>query len=380
MLAAIDAAKEEVLLETYIFSAEAIGQRFRDALIAACQRGVRVRVLLDAVGSVTLPTAFWAPLVEAGGEFCWFNPFRAGERYGCRNHRKLMVTDREVAYIGGYNIAKVYYGDGVHRGWRDLGMELRGAMVAPLVESFQAQFDIAALKPPSYPPLKRAPLDTEVRGEGWRLLFSGPGRGHASFKRSLVGDLWNARKVQIISAYFLPTWRLRRALVRVVRQGGEVELILAGKSDIFTAQLACRSLYSRLMRAGIRIYEYEPQILHAKLFIIDDVAYVGSANLDARSLRLNHELLLRVNHPDVAAQGKALFARDLAQSRYISPAAWKASRNWFRILLEKAAYFLLARIDPYITSIRWRRRAARVIKPDLVEGTTDELARKAESR
>lgn len=380
MLDAIAGAEEEVLLEMYIFTSGAIGQRFREALVQARGRGVRVLVLLDAFGSMLLPSTFWNPLIEAGGSFRWFNPFSAGERYGSRNHRKLLVVDRCLAIIGGFNVANAYYGDGARRGWRDLGMQLAGPMVAPLADSFHAQYHSAEVRPPSYMPLHRNSLDEEIQGDRWRLLFSGPGRGHSALKRSLVTDLWSARKVQIICAYFLPTWRLRRALMRVVRQGGEVELILAGKSDILTARLACRSLYSKLMRAGVKIYEYEPQVLHAKLFIIDDIAYVGSANLDARSLQLNHELLLRVCDKSVAEQGKDLFSDDLKRSRRITPAAWKMSRNWFRILVEKAAYFLLARIDPYITSLRWRRRAVRAFNPKLPKGKPDEIARNAEAR
>ncbi len=360
MLEAIGRARRSVLLETYIFTAETLGLRFLGALVAARRRGARVRVLVDALGSITLPTQFWTPLLRAGGEFRWFNAFHARQHYGCRNHRKLLVVDGQTAYIGGFNIADVYHGDGVHEGWRDLGLELHGPVVPALAASFTELFACADSRLPTYSPLRNMP-ETEVCGENWTLLLTDPGRGHRALKRALIRDLSRARRVQITCAYFLPTWRLRRALKRAARRG-DVQLILAGKSDIATAQLASHSLYAKLMRAGVKIYEYQPQILHAKLFVIDEVVYAGSANLDARSLKLNYELALRIADPEVAAQGSAFFEADLALSREIDPAQWRASRGWWRRLLEKAAYFLLARVDPYVTNLQWRHRAARALE------------------
>src|SRR5690348_14345773 len=118
------------------------------------------------------------------------------------------------------------------------------------------------------------------------LLLSSPGRKFNPLKRALRHDLKRARSVQIICAYFLPTWRIRRDLNRIARHGGKVQLILPGKSDVQLSQMAARSLYRRMLRSGVEIYEYEPQILHAKMFVIDDVVYAGSANLDTRSLHL----------------------------------------------------------------------------------------------
>jgi len=107
----------------------------------------------------------------------------------------------------------------------------------------------------------------------------------------------------------------------------------------------------------VEIYEYQPQILHAKLVVIDGMAYAGSANLDARSLNINYELMIRVDNAQTAAEARGIFEADLAHSQAIDPQRWKASRNWLTRLLEKAAYFLVARIDPHITSLRWRTRA-----------------------
>ena len=130
------------------------------------------------------------------------------------------------------------------------------------------------------------------RGE---LLLSQPGRGASPIQSALYHDLSTARDVQIVTGYFLPTRRLRRDLIRVAKRGGRVRLLLAGKSDVLVSQLAARSQYRRLLRAGVEIYEYQPQILHAKLFMSDDAVYVGSANFDVRSFNLNYEQIGRAH-------------------------------------------------------------------------------------
>lgn len=364
MLELIAGAVRTVCFEMYIFSPGPLAERFREAFIAARRRGVRVQVLLDAFGSMGLPSNFWNPFIQLGGEMRWFNPFRASERYGRRNHRKLLVVDGEEAIVGGFNVGASYHGDGIHHGWRDLGLHVRGPLATALDTSFFNLFAKAG-EPPrrlQYRSLSHRP-ETTVTGSPWMLLLSEPGRGHRAFKRSLLHDLSQARDVCIISAYFIPTWRLRRALMRVARRGGRVQLILAGQSDVEAVRLASRSLYAKLMSAGVEIYEYQPQILHAKLVVIDHIVYAGSANLDARSLNINHELMIRIDDPATAGEARRIFESDLAHCRFIVPEKWKASRHFLTRLLERAAYFLVARIDPHITSLFWRTRAREALKP-----------------
>jgi cardiolipin synthase len=161
-------------------------------------------------------------------------------------------------------------------------------------------------------------------------------------------DLRTARSVKITCAYFLPTWRLRKALLRVAKRGGKVQLILAGKSDVLLSHLATRRLYRSFLRAGVEIYEYQPQVLHAKMFILDDVIYAGSANMDVRSLRINYELLVRVCDESLAAQAREMFTKDLQHCLRIDPVAWRKSRGFLAKLKENWAYFVLARVDPYL--------------------------------
>ena len=353
MLDAIAAARRTVRLEMYIYSAGQPGEAIRDALIEAVRRGVQVRVMLDSLGSFSLSGDYWDSFVAAGGRFEWFNPLKIG-RISYRNHRKLLVCDERVAFVGGFNIAPEYVGDGVSHGWRDVGVRLEGPLASELAESFDATFARADF---NHRPLERFRKGTShatVSGEHWRLLLSGPGRGEHFLKRTLATDLANAHTVQIVCAYFLPTWRLRRELEQASRRGGKVQLILAGRSDVRLSQLATRKLYRRLLRQGIEIFEYQPQVLHAKLFLIDEQVYVGSSNLDARSLNINYELLVRVTEPGTVREAAEIIGDILKHSTRIDAAAWTRSRNFFTKLKEEWAYFLLARLDPW-----WARGRAR---------------------
>ncbi|MCW5552633.1 MAG: phosphatidylserine/phosphatidylglycerophosphate/cardiolipin synthase family protein [Verrucomicrobiae bacterium] len=353
MLAETDAARESICLESYIYTSEPLGERFRDSLVRAQQRGVRVRVLVDALGSFTLPDSFWSPLRAVGGEARFFNPVSLN-RMGIRNHRKLLVCDDRVAFIGGYNIASEYEGDGVTRGWRDVGLRLEGQLVAQLAASFDEMFALANFQHKRFVRLRRPGLKRTVALPAEQLLLSGPGRGYSPIRRALQQDLAQGRDVQIMAAYFLPTLRLRRAIVRAARRGRSVRLLLPGQSDVAVSRLAGQSLYRRLLKAGVEIYEYEPQNLHGKLFIVDDAVYVGSANLDPRSLSINYELMIRFQNPAMAAEAREVFAGALTHCRRIEPEPWRRSRTFWARIKSRWAYFLLARIDPYIARRQWR--------------------------
>ena len=353
MFAALAAAKQSVRLEMYIFTDSALGRRFLKALVEAQRRGARVQVLVDALGSIGLAEKFWAPLVEAGGEFRWFNPLKFG-RMTYRDHRKILVCDETTAFVGGLNIAPEYEGDGVTRGWRDLGIEITGALAGELAEAFDESFARADFEHRPLPRLRRSDAKKTTSGENWRLLLGGPGLGYNYLKGTLATDLANARRVQIVCAYFLPTWRIRRELLQVARRGGRVQLVLAGRSDVRLSQLASRRLYQQFLRAGVEIYEYEPQVLHAKLFLVDEQVYVGSSNLDARSLNINYELLVRLAGGAEVAAAREIFAEILTHCRRIEPAAWPRARSFWTKLLEDWAYFLLGRVDPYWARRRWR--------------------------
>jgi cardiolipin synthase len=392
MLDAVDAAAESVAFESYTFADCSLGERFRAALMEACERGVRVRVLIDGIGSMQLPDYFWHPLQAAGAEVRIFNPIAFG-RLGIRNHRKLLACDGRVAFIGGFNVAHDYEGDGVTRGWRDVGLRVDGALAAQLDASFDQMFALADLRQKRFPRLRRTRLKRTLVGAGERLLLCGPGRGASPLLRSLRRDLRrligarsaerglraagsggsaagqdrsaegepetrNANSemsVRFAVPYFLPPFRLRRDLQRLARRGGRVQLVLPAKLDVTLSLLAGRSLYQRLLRAGVEIHEYQPQVLHAKLFLLGDAVYVGSANLDPRSLHLNYELMVRLNDPAAVGQANEIFDDLLLHSRRIEKEAWKSSRSWWTRWQERWANFILARVDAYLALRQWRQ-------------------------
>jgi cardiolipin synthase A/B len=353
MLAAIDAARQSIRLEVYIFSSGSLGQSFREALVKARRRGVSVRVLVDAVGSLTLLDDFWIPLREAGGEARFFNPL-ALHRFEIRNHRKLLVCDDSVALVGGFNIAPEYEGDGVERGWRDLGLRLEGPLVSQLALSFDRMCALAEFRHKRLPRFRRAPLKLTVESRDELLLLGGPGRGRNPIKRLLHADLSTAQNIRIMVGYFLPTGHLRRDLSRAARRGKSVRLLLAGKSDVPLSQLAGQSLYRRLLKSGVEIHEYTPQILHAKLFVMDDAVYVGSANLDPRSLSINYELMIRFQNARMAGEAREIFDDSLRHCRRIELEEWLRTRTFWARLKRRWAYFFLARIDPYVARRQWR--------------------------
>ena len=359
MLDAIAGARQSVRLETYIYSDGPLGRQFADALLAAAKRGVRVSVLVDAFGSWTLPENYFDALVAAGGTVRRFNRLTLW-RFAVRDHRKLLVCDLHVAFVGGFNISDEYDGDGVACGWCDVGARIENpVLVATLADSFDKLFSFAESR--------RQPLQRFLsrRNNLFQCESSRPVAGvrPASFPKLLRRDLAGARDIRIISAYFLPTYRLRRALIRAARHGGRVRLILAGRTDVYISKLAARNLYSRLLAAGVEIYEYQPQILHAKLICADGITYMGSANLDIRSLRLNYEAILRFNDKTIAAGAAEIFDTILEHCRRIDPAVWLQTQTFWQRLKCKWANFLLTRVDPFVSLRQFRAKRQALRRP-----------------
>jgi cardiolipin synthase len=303
------------------------------------------------LGTDSLPAGFWIPLQSAGGEVREFNPIEF-RRFPIRNHRKVVVIDEQHAGVGGFNVADEYTGDGETQGWADTGLAITG----PVARVLAAEFDrtwISAEEPKRwFARLRRGqrPPAIIVSPE-LELLLNGPGRSLSAFQYRLREDLRTAGRIEIASAYFLPTLRQRQSLRLAARRGAVVRVIVPGLSDVGISQRAARHLYAGLLRAGVEIYEYQPQVFHAKMILADGAVYVGSSNLDTRSLHINYEVTLRVTQPQVVAEGRALFEHFRERSRPITLPAWLASRNLYQRWRDALAYWLLARVDPYMT--RW---------------------------
>jgi len=347
MLGALATAMASVRFEFYIYKADRTGDRFRQALVAAAARGAQVRVLLDAFGSSGLPPDYWQGLTQAGGQMAYFNPLSV-VRLPIRSHRKLLVVDDWIAIIGGFNIGDEYEGDGFTRGWRDLGLAIQGPAVLRLASSFELLWQHRNFRHFRMIRLRRSVWRHRKKaGAGTEVMPIGLGMGRNTFDQSLLKALRGAQEVRIVASYFAPSFRLRRALMRAAHRGSRVRLILAGATDVPFVQAGARSLYRRMLAAGIEIAEYDAQVLHAKLGIIDDTVYVGSANLDARSLGLNYEIMIRRLDPALAAQGREIFDQDWGRSRPILASAWRKYWTWTRQVHGMVALFFITKIDPW---------------------------------
>jgi len=337
MLDAIAGAKRFISMETYIFQPDSIGVRFRDALTEAASRGVEVRVIFDSIGSLETDPAFWKPLVDAGAETVEFHPLASWRMHwpdtlNKRDHRKLLVVDGDQGFCGGINIHDEELPleqDG--GGWRDLHVRLLGPAVRELHLMF---LDVWRYQEGREPPnldelLPRVPPSgsLSVRAAGTNALKKRRtihrAYRHAIRKATTFIYLWNP--------YFIPDRGVRRDLRNACKRGVDVKIIVPARGDIAAIQLASRYLYGRLMRVGVKIYEWREHVMHAKCGVIDGQwSTVGSFNLDHRSLLHNLELNLMVFGDDFGLRMVEEFDKDLDNCALVDRTSWK-----YRPLLDR---------------------------------------------
>lgn len=317
MLAAIAAARSTICLETYIFRDDQTGRRFGEALMERARAGVEVNFMFDGWGS-DVAQDYLDELAHAGVRVAIFRPLRWSgpwrQRFlflSKRNHRKSLVVDGEVGFLGGLNLSSDYAGleDG-GSGWRDTHLELRGPAAVRLERMFLDSWLAsggARLKVERYARSVQ-PTDGLVQ-----VLGNGLATERKDIRRAYMTAFEGAReRILLTHAYFLPPSRVLRELVRAARRGVDVRLVLAGATDVLAVLLAARGLYGKLMRSGVRIYEWEGRILHAKTGVVDRTwATVGSANLDAMSLRHNLEVNAVVRSEAFADALARMFEEDL---------------------------------------------------------------------
>ena len=300
MLQAIAAAQRNVHMEMYAFAKTGTGDLFVEALSDAARRGVAVRVHIDGWGSAQDGQKVARSLRDAGCTVRIYNRLRAMlvGRFG-RNHRKVMVVDDEVAFIGGINIGDENVSEGARAGWADLAVEIRGSQCRSLARMIRRKSRVLC-----HGSLR---IDFCGLGGGWRL------------RRQYLDAIRGARhRIDLAQGYFLPDQGIVRALTRASRLGVAVRLVLPGRSDIPFVRAATRRIYRRLLGAGIRIREWEGSVLHAKVASIDGRRLlVGSFNLDPFSL-VNHEALVQVVDRDVVERGQAWIEDHFARSREIT--------------------------------------------------------------
>lgn len=346
LLRLIRGARVSLRILYYIYCDDTVGREVRDAMADALDRGVDVRLIVDGFGS-SVPAAFFDGLIDRGADVCRFIP-RFGRRYFLRNHQKLALADESIAIIGGFNIEDAYFDDAAN-GWRDLGLVVEGPAAKRITGYFDAlarwtHHDIVSMRE-----LRHTLRDwSEPAGSPVRWLFGGPMRRLSPWARTLKLDLDRARSLSLIAAYFAPSPRMMRRIERVVQRGGASRVITPSQADHAVAVAAARHTYARLLKRGVRVFEYQPQKLHTKLFVIDDVVHIGSANFDIRSMFLNLELMLRIEDKGFAEHMRAYFDGEISNSDEITPQE-HARHGWWDRLRWSVGYFLMAVVDARVT-------------------------------
>ncbi len=331
MLQAIEAARRYVLLELYLVEDGHCAGSFVDALCRAAQRGVAVFILLDGYGGRGLSEAHRQALAAAGAQLAFFNPLSL-HRWRLslwRDHRKLLLVDGEIAFTGGMGMTDDF--DPAVRGeaaWHEVMLEIRG----PCVQDWQKLFEAAWRRWCTDARRLPSPSRTIDSAGGGGQVLGEFGHGGRAVMSSTIAAMGRSRsRIWLATGYFVPTGRLRRALVRAARRGVDVRLLLPGPhTDHPSVWHAGRRFYGRLLRSGVKIYEYQPRFLHAKFLLCDQWASVGSSNLDHWTLRWNLEANQAVMDEDLAGELARLFEQDFAQSLAWQAEDWRARGRWQR--------------------------------------------------
>lgn len=317
MQAAIEEAKKFIHLEYYIIQSDEVTRLLFDSLARAAKRGVEVRVLYDALGSVWLKRIFLNRLTKQGAKVAGFLPFSLVPRrlnLNFRNHRKILIIDGKTAFTGGSNIGREYLGRKFDKQWHDYAVKVAGPVCSQLQDVFAKDWHFTTQEDlflPEYYPASPREGATAIQ-----VLESGPDSTFLALHQAIFLALNTAREeILLTTPYFVPDPSIWTSLMVAALRGVKVKILLPLKSDAWLVQYAARSFYDNLLKAGVEIYEYRPRILHAKLMVIDGKwTMVGSANMDIRSFRLNFELNLLAYGPEMANQAKAIFAKDLQSS------------------------------------------------------------------
>lgn len=333
MLGAIGRAQHYILLEIYLFESGAVATRFIDAFARAVARGVTVKLLLDAFGAAKLLPEDRARMTSAGIDLVFYNPiqYRKLLHNMFRDHRKLLIVDGEVAFVSGAGITDEFDSPAdPARSWRETAVRIEGPVLADWQELFLRVWnhhaETLALAP--------VPARTFQGGSAGRVVTTSA-LVVQDIKRSLYSRVRRAqRRVWIATAYFVPSHKVRRALRLAAAAGVDVRLLLPGRfTDHPGVRHAGRRFYSKLLRHGVRIFEYQPRFLHAKAMLCDDWVSIGSSNLDRWNLRWNLEANQEIEDPAFAARVGAMFEADFAQATECRYADWRR-RPWHARLRE----------------------------------------------
>ena len=346
LLAMIARAEKTLDLFYYMFQDDPAGEIVRDALVEAQKRGVDVHLVVDRFGT-DAKQDFFQPIIDAGGKFAIFNPKKT-LRYLIRNHQKMTIVDKETALMGGFNVSEHYFKPPEENGWADLGVIVRGPVVKDICAWFGQLSDWTSSPKAQYRAIRTMVRDWDP-GEGKvRFLVGGPTRVPSNWNLNVKRDLANASRLDMVMAYFSPPRSFRR-LIRKIPRRGTARLVMAGKSDNGATVGAARATYGGLLKSGAKIYEFQPCKLHMKLMVIDNAVYFGSANFDHRSIRVNMELMIRVEDDEVADKVRCLIDDMVESSLEITPELHRKRRGPISVLQWWAGWFLVSVLDYTVT-------------------------------
>lgn len=338
MLSAIRGAKKTITLETYIYFSGTVGREFSEALAERARAGVKVHVVMDWLGSRRVDFNDIYLMRDAGVEVIRYNPlvWYSPLRLNHRNHRKLLVVDGTIGFIGGAGLADLWMGNAdSFDHWRDTHFQLEGPAVGQMQAAFMDNWmksSARVLDGEEYFPELH-----ECGDAAGQVFYSSPKDGAESIRLMYLLSIAAARSNICLSAsYFVPGSLTTEELVAACERGVKVEIIVAGaRTDSPLVRYASRSKWGPLLKAGVKIYEYEPTMFHCKVMVVDDVwVSVGSANFDNRSFRLNDEANLNVFSRSFATEQMELFEQDKKNSRLVTYKAWR-NRGLFKKAVER---------------------------------------------
>jgi cardiolipin synthase len=341
VLDGIRAAQRTITYAQYYFEDGPVARDIADALTERCLAGIGVSVLLDSFGSLNMPREYVERMRSAGCHVVWFRPLSqyVFRRYFHRNHRRILVVDGRLGFTGGAGVSRKWMGNGrIMDHWRDTDVRVEG----PVVEYLQAAFAENWLEATGMVLGGEAyfPRPTEPRGQVYaQIARSSPAGGSTAMYTTLLLALSSARRsVLVTNPYFVLDDTMRQAVLRTVRRGVRIAVLVPAVIDHNIVRQASRAQFGDLLRAGVEIYEYTPALLHAKTMVVDGVwATIGSTNLDNISFAVNDELNLIVYDRGVAGRLERIFEEDLGVSRQVTYEAWK-KRGLGARLLEVLAF------------------------------------------
>ena len=347
LLNLIGSSKRSLRLLYYIFADDRSGELVREALIDAINRGVDVALLIDGFGSSKTSENYFQLLSEAGARFCRFLP-SLGRRYLIRNHQKLALADGHRVMIGGFNIEDDYFKPADDGGWRDIGMTIEGPAAARLIPYFDALMDWAMTKRSKIRDLRAIIHRFSETSGKLQWQFGGPMQRLSPWINSTCRDLARGSDVEMIAAYFAPPGGMLRRIARI-GDHGRARIVTAAKSDNTTTIAAARFTYGRLLKRGVKVYEYQRSKLHSKLLVLDDVAHVGSSNFDYRSIYLNLEMMLRVEDAEFASLMRVYFEGELEDCVEITRALHKRRSTLVNRAKWAMSFFVVSITDYTVT-------------------------------